>query len=169
MKREISVTAYSATTGYDNKESLTSTIELRIPPEELRAQDDDKDVRSTLIICSKKDGEPRRLAMSLKNSKMKNFVPVAIFTKYGQASDNLTQLFDTGWYGQYELLLIMEIVEERKQEELDFDAEPQTPTWVLLELQQDALAIERMVAEGCPNDGEPAPAEAEQNEAEAAD
>lgn len=158
MRHELTVTAYNAATGYDTKENLISTIELRIPPEELefmrealRAEEDDKDVRSTLVIRSKADGEPRKLSLTLKNSKMKNFVPVAIFTKYGHAHDNLTQLFDTGWYGGHELLLIMEIIEERQQEELDFDAEPVTPTWVLDQLRADDLALERMLDEGCPH------------------
>ncbi|AFD25885.1 hypothetical protein DGo_CA1958 [Deinococcus gobiensis I-0] len=109
------------------------------------------DVRCALVIRSKQDGAPRRLSLTLKNSKMKDFVPVAIFTKYGVASDNLTQLFDTGRYGQHELLLIVEVVEDREEKGLDFDAAPVTPTWVLEELLRDDLARERMLDEGCPN------------------
>ncbi len=159
MKRELDVTAYRMLTEYDRKGTLTSTIELRVPADELEylgevlaAQEDDEDVRCALVIRSKQDGAPRRLSPTLKNSKMKDFVPVAIFTKYGVASDNLTQLFDTGRYGQHELLLIVEVVEDRQDAEpLDFEGEPQTPTWVLDELLRDDLARERMLDEGCPN------------------
>ncbi len=159
MKRELDVTAYRMLTEYDKKGTLTSTIELRVPADELEylgevlaAQEDAEDVRCALVIRSKQDGAPRRLSLTLKNSKMKDFVPVAIFTKYGVASDNLTQLFDTGRYGQHELLLIVEVVEDRQDAEpLDFEGEPQTPTWVLEELLCDDLARERMLDEGCPN------------------
>lgn len=159
MKRELDVTAYRMLTEYDKKGTLTSTIELRVPADELEylgevlaAQEDDEDVRCALVIRSKQDGAPRRLSLTLKNSKMKDFVPVAIFTKYGVASDNLTQLFDTGRYGQHELLLIVEVVEDREgAEPLDFEGEPQTPTWVLDELLRDDLARARMLDEGCPN------------------
>lgn len=158
MKRELDVTAYRMLTEYDKKGTLTSTIELRVPADELEylgevlaAQEDDEDVRCALVIRSKQDGAPRRLSLTLKNSKMKDFVPVAIFTKYGVASDNLTQLFDTGRYGQHELLLIVEVVEDREEKGLDFDAAPVTPTWVLEELLRDDLARERMLDEGCPN------------------
>ncbi|MEI3783819.1 hypothetical protein U9R89_22170 [Pectobacterium brasiliense] len=160
MKREITVTANETRTFHDKKNGLTSIVELRIPPEDLeyfsevlQAQENDQDVRSTLIVRTKTDGSARRLPLTLKNSKMKDFVPVAIFTKFGQVTDNLTQLFDTGWYGGHELLLIVEVVEERDQNELDFNAElaPVTPTWVLAELQHDALALERLLGEGCPH------------------
>lgn len=159
MKRELDVTAYRMLTEYDKKGTLTSTIELHVPADELEylgevlaAQDNDEDVRCALVIRSKQDGEPQRLSLTLKNSKMKDFVPVAIFTKYGVASDNLTQLFDTGRYGQHELLLIVEVVEDREgAEPLDFESEPQAPTWVLDELLLDDLARERMLDEGCPN------------------
>lgn len=159
MKRELDVTAYRTVTEFDRHGTLTSTIELRVPAEELEymgevlnAQDNDEDVRCALVIRSKQDGAPRRLSLTLKNSKMKDFVPVAIFTKYGVASDNLTQLFDTGRYGQHELLLIVEVVEDREgAEPLDFEGEPQAPTWVLEELLHDDLARERMLDEGCPN------------------
>lgn len=158
MKRELNVTAYRMLTEYDKKGTLTSTLELRVPADELEylgevlaAQDNDDDVRCALVIRNKQDGEPRRLSLNLKNSKMKDFVPVAIFTKYGVASDNLTQLFDTGRYGQHELLLIVEVVEEREEKGLDFDVAPVTPTWALEELLRDDLARERMLDEGCPN------------------
>ncbi len=160
MKQEITVTAHETRTFYDKKNGLTSIVELRIPAEDLdyfsevlQAQENDRDVRSTLIVRTKADGTARRLPLTLKNSKMKDFVPVAIFTKYGQSTDNLTQLFDTGWYGGHELLLIVEVIEERDQNELDFNAEPAsvTPTWVLAELQHDALALERLIGEGCPH------------------
>lgn len=158
MKREITVTAHETRTFHDKKNGLTSTVELRIPSDDLdyfsevlQAQENDRDVRSTLIVRTKADGTARRLPLTLKNSKMKDFVPVAIFTKFGQANDNLTQLFDTGWYGGHELLLIVEVIEERDQNELDFDAPLVTPAWVLHELQHDALALERLIGEGCPH------------------
>jgi hypothetical protein len=158
MKRELNVTAYRMLTEYDKKGTLTSTLEFRVPADELEylgevlaAQDNDDDVRCALVIRNKQDGEPRRLSLNLKNSKMNDFVPVAIFTKYGVASDNLTQLFDTGRYGQHELLLIVEVVEEREEKGLDFDVVPVTPTWALDELLLDNLARARMLGEGCPH------------------
>lgn len=157
MKHEIPVTAYRMLTEFDKNDVLTSTVELRLPTEELdfmqevlAALDADKDVRNTLIVRTLDDGEPRRLPLTLKSSKMKAFVPVAVFTKYGDSRDNLTELFSTGRYGRYELLLVVEIVEPREEEGLDFDAEPVTPTWALDELLQDDLARERMLSEGCP-------------------
>lgn len=159
MKHEIDVTAYRMLTEYDRNNSLLSTIELRLPPEELEymqevldALDADKDVRSTLIVRNKEDGEPRRLPLTLKSSKMKNFVPVAVFTKYGHSHDNLTELFSTGFYGRYELLLIVEVVEPKEEADpLDFEREPVTPTWVLQELLMDEVAEGRYLDEGCPH------------------
>lgn len=158
MKRELTVSAHRTVTEFDRHGSLLSTVELRVPAEELeymgevlQAQDREKDVRCTLIVRTKTDGEPRRLALNLKNSKMKDFVPVAIFTKFGVTSDNLTQLFDTGWYGGHELLLVVEVIECTEAEPLDFEQELRTPTWVLDELRQDALACERMLGEGGPH------------------
>lgn len=158
MKRELDVTAHRMLTEYDKKGVLLSTIELRVPADELEylgevlsAQENDQDVRSTLIVQPQDDTQPRRLPLTLKNSKMKDFVPVAIFTKYGDSRDNLTELFSTGKYGRFDLHLVVEVVEEREQKGLDFDAEPVTPTWALDELLQDDLARERMLAEGCPH------------------
>ncbi|GHG34518.1 hypothetical protein GCM10017784_30430 [Deinococcus indicus] len=158
MKRELDVTAFRTLTEYDKKGTLTSTIELRVPAHELEylsevlaAQDNDQDVRSTLIVRPQDDSAPRRLPLTLKNSKMRDFVPVAVFTKYGDARDNLTELFSTGRHGRFDLLLVVEVVEECEQKGLDFEAAPGTPTWVLDELQQDDLALERMLGEGCPH------------------
>lgn len=159
MKREIDVTAYRTVTEFDKDNSLISTVELRVPAEELnyfqdvlRAVDAKKDVRCTLIVRDRDDqAQPRRLPLTLKSSKMKNFVPVAVFSKYGNTDDNLTELFSTGRFGLYVLLLVVEVVEQHQQEELDFDGEPVTPAWVLAELLLDEQAQERMVAEGCPN------------------
>lgn len=165
MKREIDVTAYRTVTEFDKDNSLISTVELRVPAEELnyfqdvlRAVDAKKDVRCTLIVRDRDDqAQPRRLPLTLKSSKMKNFVPVAVFSKYGNTDDNLTELFSTGRFGLYVLLLVVEVVEQHQQEELDFDGEPVTPAWVLAELLLDEQAQERMVAEGCPNCAEAEP------------
>jgi hypothetical protein len=155
VKRDIGVTAYRVLTEYDKKDMLMSTIELRLPADDLDfmsevldAQECDKDVRSTLIVRSLVDGDPRRLPMTLKSSKMRNFVPVAVFTKYGDARDNLTELFSAGRYGRFELTLIVEIVEDKDdQDALDFEA---AHVFVPIE-EPEHVALDRMLAEGCPH------------------
>ncbi|GGR00112.1 hypothetical protein [Deinococcus ruber] len=155
MKQELNVTAHRVVTEYDKDQYLLSTIELRVPAEELEfmgdvleAMRDDKDVRSTLVVRDLHDGEPRRLSLKLKASKMKDFVPVAVFTKFGSTHDNLTELFSTGPYGDYELLLLIEVIEAKDdQDELDFEGEREP---VERPYDLDA-AVSGMVAEGCPH------------------
>lgn len=154
MKQEINVTAHRVATEYDKKDVLMSTIELRLPADDLDfmsevllAQECDKDVRSTLVVRSLQDGDPRRLALNLKSSKMRNFVPVAVFSKYGDARDNLSELFSTGRYGRFELTLIVEVVEEKDdQDSLDFER----VIYVRAE-EPEHVALDRMLGEGCPH------------------
>jgi hypothetical protein len=155
VKQEISVTAHRAVTEYDKDQNLISTLELRVPADELEfmgevleAMRDDKDVTSTLVVRTVDDGTPRRLALKLKASKMKDFVPVAVFTKYGNAHDNLTELFSTGRYGRFELTLIVEIIEDKDdQDALDFEAARVAPAVE----EPEHVAQERMLGEGCPH------------------
>lgn len=159
MRREIDVMAHRMVTEYDKNDSLLSTLEFRVPADQLdffqevlEAEENDKEVRCKLAVRSKSDGDVRALSLSLKNSKMQKFVPVAVFTKYGDSRDNLTELFSTGHYGRYELTLLLEVVDERQQEGLDFDTPPEvTPAWVQEQLRLDEHLAGQMIAEGCPN------------------